>query len=292
MFVIDDGSTDNTKQIIEPYIKEFTDRGYNLYYFYQENGGVSSAINNGLKYINGEYLVWPDADDWYSSPYTLESLVNAFKGSDEIGMVRCESRIIDDKTMNNIGRFTDNHIENISYLFDECLYEKNGFWFCPGGYMTKIKIVDEVILNREIYVDKPAGQNWQMMLPILYSYKCFTIKEPLYNILSHNDSHSRADRTIEDWINTWKVHENTIVGTLERMSQLTEKDREKQKKKKKIRYILKITEFYKINGYYKEALNYYKKLNIYDVPSSYKMVFSLKYPKLYRVGRKLLQFFR
>lgn len=66
MYVIDDGSTDGTKAVVEHYVPLFVNRGYDLHYVYQENGGQSAALNRGLKYIDGDYFLWPDADDWYS----------------------------------------------------------------------------------------------------------------------------------------------------------------------------------------------------------------------------------
>ena len=65
MHVIDDGSVDDTKEIIERYIPEFEQRGYTLHYHYQTNQGQSAAINNHLNLVTGDYFVWPDADDFY-----------------------------------------------------------------------------------------------------------------------------------------------------------------------------------------------------------------------------------
>ena len=63
MTVIDDGSTDNTKDIIISYQFKFAARCYKLNYVYQNNQGLSSTINNGLKLVHGDFLIWPDADD-------------------------------------------------------------------------------------------------------------------------------------------------------------------------------------------------------------------------------------
>lgn len=56
ILVIDDGSTDNTRLVLQEckIIK----------YFYQENKGLSSARNKGIQKSKGEYLVFLDADDW------------------------------------------------------------------------------------------------------------------------------------------------------------------------------------------------------------------------------------
>jgi len=41
MIIIDDGSTDNTKQVIDGYIEKFQKRGFSLNYIYQGNQGLS-----------------------------------------------------------------------------------------------------------------------------------------------------------------------------------------------------------------------------------------------------------
>ncbi|HEY4324712.1 MAG TPA: glycosyltransferase [Mucilaginibacter sp.] len=56
IIVVDDGSTDNTKEIL----KEVE----GIKYIYQENRGLSAARNTGIKNSNGEFLIFLDADDW------------------------------------------------------------------------------------------------------------------------------------------------------------------------------------------------------------------------------------
>lgn len=60
VIMIDDGSTDNSADICKQFSKE--DRRF--IYIYQKNAGVSSARNNGLKNITGQYIGFCDADDW------------------------------------------------------------------------------------------------------------------------------------------------------------------------------------------------------------------------------------
>jgi glycosyltransferase involved in cell wall biosynthesis len=58
IIVVDDGSTDNTKEIIDKNYKR------KVCYYYQENKGAPSARNYGLSNSRGEYVVFLDADDW------------------------------------------------------------------------------------------------------------------------------------------------------------------------------------------------------------------------------------
>ena len=59
IIIVNDGSTDNTKQICDEYAKK--DSRISVYHI--ENGGVSNARNTGLKYVTGEYIQFIDADD-------------------------------------------------------------------------------------------------------------------------------------------------------------------------------------------------------------------------------------
>jgi len=55
--IIDDGSTDSTKEIIS----KFDDKRIKYYYF--ENAGLAKALNRGLKISSGKYIARIDADD-------------------------------------------------------------------------------------------------------------------------------------------------------------------------------------------------------------------------------------
>lgn len=58
VIVVNDGSTDNTEQICLNY-------GDRIRYLKKENGGVSSALNFGIREMRGEYFSWLSHDDVY-----------------------------------------------------------------------------------------------------------------------------------------------------------------------------------------------------------------------------------
>lgn len=57
--IVDDGSTDSTRDVAEKYAVEDS----RIKYFFKANGGLSSARNYGLQVANGKYVIFLDADD-------------------------------------------------------------------------------------------------------------------------------------------------------------------------------------------------------------------------------------
>jgi glycosyltransferase involved in cell wall biosynthesis len=68
---INDGSTDNSKIILDKYANE--DERFKVYY--QTNKGVSNARNRGIENALGDYMTFIDSDDWVDK-YYLEKLYN------------------------------------------------------------------------------------------------------------------------------------------------------------------------------------------------------------------------
>lgn len=61
--IMDDGSTDNTRRVVEEYSKEAM---IDVKYFYQENQGKMAAINNLIKKATGDLIVECDSDDFFT----------------------------------------------------------------------------------------------------------------------------------------------------------------------------------------------------------------------------------
>lgn len=71
LILVDDGSSDNSRLIIEKYTKIHK----NVKYFYKNNNGPSSARNIGILYSDGKYIMFVDSDD-YLKDGTLQTISN------------------------------------------------------------------------------------------------------------------------------------------------------------------------------------------------------------------------
>ena len=85
--IIDDGSIDRTKSLVEDFILE---NKLDIKYIYQKNSGKMSAINLGANMATGELLIDCDSDDFFSD--------NAF----EIIYRNSDKLLSNSATMNNL----------------------------------------------------------------------------------------------------------------------------------------------------------------------------------------------
>jgi len=74
LIIVDDGSVDDSKEIIKYYAK----KDNRIKYFFQDNGGQASALNEGVKHCKGEIISFLDSDDEFKKDKLLE-VVNAYK---------------------------------------------------------------------------------------------------------------------------------------------------------------------------------------------------------------------
>jgi len=66
VIVVDDGSTDETEEIIK-------DLSFEVIYINQENSGPSSARNKGIKHATGSYIALLDSDDMWENDHLLNA---------------------------------------------------------------------------------------------------------------------------------------------------------------------------------------------------------------------------
>ena len=82
--IINDGSIDNTEKIAKLYV----DKDKRFKYIYQNNQGVSSARNNGIRNSLGIYILPLDADDLIAPQY-IEEAVLILNNYNDIKLVHC-----------------------------------------------------------------------------------------------------------------------------------------------------------------------------------------------------------
>lgn len=80
---VDDGSTDNSADIIKKWQKKYPK---NIQYIYKENGGQSSARNLGLDYVKTDWVLFTDPDDFFHPNY-IKNIDLALQNNNKIKML-------------------------------------------------------------------------------------------------------------------------------------------------------------------------------------------------------------
>ena len=176
VLVINDGSTDDTAQVLEAY-------GDRIRVIHQRNGGLSNARNRGIREARGEYVAFLDADDRWL-PGKLARQFEILSQQPEIGF--CSTRTLVETPAHEItGEWSCPKVEG-SLL--ATLFLRNGA--IPGSgssVMVRRHLVDRVGGFDESLRSLEDIDCW-MRLAAVCRYAC--IDEPLTVIVKHPDSMS------------------------------------------------------------------------------------------------------
>ena len=134
IIVVDDGSTDNTKDILEEYIHK-----NQIIYHYQKNMGLSSARNTGILLSKGDYILCLDADDKIEPEY-LQETAPILRDKADIGIVYTWVKTFESE--NDIWKLSEFDLFSLlqkNRLVATALFRKE-IWQKIGGYDEKMKI--------------------------------------------------------------------------------------------------------------------------------------------------------
>lgn len=95
--VVDDGSTDNTNQTIQPYLTRYGDPAGKIVIHYTRlnKQGVVTARNTGIAQTQAPYVAFLDSDDYWA-PKKIEQQLQAFEQNTPIGVVHTAFRYVDE----------------------------------------------------------------------------------------------------------------------------------------------------------------------------------------------------
>lgn len=132
VLLIDDGSKDNSKKVCDKFV-EIDGR---FKYFYQENSGVSSARNNGIRNALGEYVTFVDGDDYLDKNH-IEKMVTVLSRSE---LAISGRKNITENGIKHVFQSDRDMVFDKKELIDQIL--KMGIVFSyPWNKMFKMKII-------------------------------------------------------------------------------------------------------------------------------------------------------
>ncbi|MBO8433782.1 MAG: glycosyltransferase family 2 protein [Tyzzerella sp.] len=210
IIIVNDGSTDNSIEIVNRYIKKYD----NIKLISQENKGLSSARNVGIKESSGNYIAFADSDDYFSKKF-IEDMYNTiineksdivvcgFKRIDENKKPNIKNRKLKYKTISSDKALdmliNDIFINNFAWnkLYKKELFTENDIYFPEGKTYEDMYVMYKLfhkskkisIINKKLYcyVQRKSSityhfkeKNFYDILGGLYDMKSYLIDNNIY----------------------------------------------------------------------------------------------------------------
>ena len=177
ILLVDDGSTDHSPQICDDYVKDYDF----ISVIHKENGGLSEARNTGISHAKGEYVYFPDSDDWIE-PDTFIALAEALE-SQEFDIISFnrdfvkgeEDAIVSEPEVTQVFEGKDAFVQMLKHRYIT--------GFANDKIYRKSLFVDNNILfpSRKYYED--LGTNYKLFLS---AKKVYATNQKYYHYLIDN----------------------------------------------------------------------------------------------------------
>ena len=185
IIVVDDGSTDHTKEVLMPYVDK-------IRYIYQPNQGISAARNRGLKESQGRWIAFLDADDsWIPEKLALQidipakdPLVKLIYG--KVILFREDGTVVENYPTRDPGRNAQELAERLGYLPTSTI-------MASKDIIMKVGSFDE---------DLPTSEDVDLWVRIARVAKIYEVNEPIlaYHYNHGGNTTSNEMKMYEGWV--------------------------------------------------------------------------------------------
>lgn len=202
LVVVDDGSTDETRSVIEGYMKEG-----GVTYVYQKNRGVAEARNTGVASSRGEYVAFCDSDDFWL-PQKLEKQMSLF--TEQTALVFSNAYLLSADSRKQV-RSYDLIVPHRGEVYGDLL--KKNF------ITTSSVVVRKLLLNEPFF--GTVCEDWKMWLAVARKGLFDFVEEPLIYYYEHNQGLSKSKaRLIESRVGIRKEEYRALDKTSSKDKQL------------------------------------------------------------------------
>jgi glycosyltransferase involved in cell wall biosynthesis len=274
LLIIDDGSTDNSKEIIEQYREH-----PKVSVIYQNNKGLNITNNIAMRASNGKYLMRLDADDFLEKE-ALEKMSLALESDDDLGLVFPDYYYVDAEG-NRTGIEQRHNFEKEVSLYDQpahgaCtmirlqfLKELGGYnesFTCQDGYDLWIKFITHhkvSNINTPLFSYRRHGQNLTTN-----EEKILKTRKQIKSVFVEEHFNSPATLAIIPVRNTFIDGVNLPLFEIKGKS-LLEGKIESVLQSRKLNQIVITSADEEILSYVHQKFNKHKKISIIERPKAY-----------------------
>lgn len=174
IIVVDDGSTDNSIEVIESFEDEIKP------IFLKENTGVAYASNIGIRKARGMFVIRVDADD-YINRNMLLFMSEILIWNKDIGFVYCDHLVVNKK---------EEKIDRLRLDTVKELYNHGAGIMFRKSYLEAIGLYDVNLKNCEDY---------DLLRRYLKNFDGYYLKIPLYRYFRHGKNITEDKEDREKW---------------------------------------------------------------------------------------------
>lgn len=222
IILVNDGAGVATTQALREALAPLEARGWTAKLVEQENMGLAGAVDSGLKYVTGEFLMWPDPDDWLL-PGSISRRVQLMRENPDVGLLRSNSRLFIEAEQKFDGYFmpTDGVANRTPQLFQDFLFQR--FFYAPVCHFVRCAMFWQVHPQRTIWFSRASSQNFQLLVPFVERFPALQVPEALACYRVREDSRSRAPtKTHEKLMGRHEQLYEVTVNTLPKLQTYTE----------------------------------------------------------------------
>lgn len=194
VILVNDGATDGTGAMLRDAVPRLRAENYIVKLIEQQNKGLGGAVDCGLKHFTGEFLMWPDPDDWLT-PHSVARRVELMRENPDIGLLRTNASLYIEARGELHGHWmpTDRPPSRPTELFEDFLFMRH--FFAPVCHMVRSKLFLDVHPDRSIYFTPVSSQNFQLLVPLVEAHPVLQVHEPLAVYRVREDSRSRVAKS-------------------------------------------------------------------------------------------------
>lgn len=202
IFLIDDGSTDNSGRICD----ECAEKDERINVIHKKNGGVSSARNFGIQEASGKWITFIDSDDWVEKNF-CERLINEAKKNDADVALCAYNRVTDSKFEKINANSKIVACDRKEYLINT-LNPQTGFGFCHMK-LYKHNVIKDIRFDTDLKVGEDALFNEKISRNLS---KAIYVGESLYNYRINESSVVRRydEKYVEKYLKAIKTTKEYI----------------------------------------------------------------------------------
>lgn len=200
LVIIDDGSTDNTKEVIQKY-KEEKDRENKITYLYQQNADQLNAILNGLDHTDGDFIFILHSDDLINEKDSFTKCVAYMEEHPEITEIIGDLTTIDENS-NYTGMQRVNDYKKEQYILPLQLL-----------WLGRNLFIDVAFHRRETFIKKVKENYVKWNTPFWMNFKAKESIEML-NVKKVDFSFYKYRIFSGNYVNSYKGKLNVINGEL------------------------------------------------------------------------------